>query len=406
MCLHVRPGQAVERVQLGLWDRGEGACPPAGGTVPLGLSYAHKCPEVVPEVGSFRSRVPLGGGCARITEIGSRRPSRSLEGFKRGTVAGFSRGSRLRMMELLQSIDRSKVKSPWFVTLTVPLGECDWRGIEVRRRKWLKRFERAYPLQAVIIWKKEPHRSGTPHLHGLLFWLVEPPPLKAFREWNDGAWAGAVKSANPHHKERGCRVEVMRHWNGVAYYAAKYLSKSNETDVKETGRIWGIHNRKLLAITIREDVLAPEVGKRVRRTLRKLQERKKSHWEERVQRKDGSFAWVRVRPLNGRIKRSFGGFDFVHVDVPQQLKTAKRHGRPIRFIKGRALSRRVVPIWGDVTVESSVLGGVKKVEKIGEEITSFAPGLHFVDAAAAIRLVEYFKGRVAADLVESATLPF
>ena len=96
----------------------------------------------------------------------------------------------------------------------------------------------------------------------------------------------------------------------------------------------------------------------------------------------------------------------MHVDVPQQLKTAKRHGRPIRFIKGRALSRRVVPIWGDVTVESSVLGGVKKVEKIGEEITSFAPGLHFVDAAAAIRLVEYFKGRVAADLVESATLPF
>ena len=412
MCLHVQSQWG----QLGLWESevgpAAGAGAPAGGIPAPGLSYAYKCPDRVPVVGEFRIRTPLNGGCVRVSEVGSKRPSRSLEGCKRGMVKGFSRGSRLRMLELLQSIDRAKILGVWFATLTVPAGECDWKGIERHRRAWLKRFDRAYPASASIIWKKEPHKSGFPHLHALILWAVPIPDVHAFRKWNDAAWADVVKSDNPAHASVGCKVEPMRTWNGVAWYAGKYLSKNSETDIKETGRIWGVHNRALLAKTIDEEVVAPEVGKRVRRTLRKLQERKKTHWEERIQRKDGSFVWVPVRGHTCKMKMTGGGFDFHYFTVEDQVRSAKRNSRRIRYVKGRALSRRTVPIWGEVTEQSWSLGEVKKIEKIGEEKSSFASSLHFVRSEDAKRLVQYWKGRVAADLVyaaeavEAANLPF
>ena len=404
--------------QAELWElRGRGVGAPAGGTPPPGLSYAHKWTKgdeggsgrggEVP-FGHFRLRVPSNAGCCRLSEVGARRPFVGTGLKKRGEVKGFSRASRLRMTELLQSIDRSKVASTFFATLTVPRGERDFKGLERDRRLWLKRFERQFPGMASIVWKKEPHKSGTPHLHALIFWWSNPPKMVEFRQWNDVAWAEVVKSVNPHHAERGCRVELMRTWNGVAFYAGKYIGKANEVSVRESGRIWGVHNRKLLAVSISEEVLEPEVGKRMRRTLRKLQERKKSHWLERVQKKDGSFVWVKLRGQSYRIKSACSAFaEFHYADVEKQVRWAKRDGRPVRFVKGRALARRVVPIYGDTVTESLFLGGqVKRVEKVGEEVHSFAPALHLVASREVERLRDFYKRRVALDALEEAELPF
>lgn len=401
-----------------LWElRGRGGRAPAGGTPPPGLSYAHKWTEGTgeeaatgreespPPSGHFRLKVPQNGGCCRLSEIGQKRPFVGLGLKKRGEVKGFSRGSRLRMMELLNSIDQSKVACIFFATLTVPRGERDFKGIERDRRLWLKRFERQYPGAASVIWKKEPHKTGTPHLHALIFWWGNPPKLAEFRAWNDAAWAEVVKSANPHHRDRACRVEHMRTWNGVRFYAAKYIGKAADVTVKESGRIWGIHNRKLLAISVREEVLEPEVGKRMRRTLRKLQERKKSHWQERVKCKDGRHIWIKLRPRSVRIAKNSHTFEFFSVEA--QVRSAIKYGAGARYVKGRALARRVVPIYGDTVTESVLLGGeVRKVEKVGEEVHSFAPALHFVGSAEVERLREFYKRQCALDALEEAELPF
>lgn len=406
----------IQRSQGLLWEHGEvwGGRPPGGGTPPPGLSYAHMWPEAGagsaedgrPKVGQFVLRWAVNGGCCRIKEVGAKRPSRSLEGCKRGKVKGFTHGSRFRMLELLNSIDRERCRRITFVTLTVPRGDRDFKGIERDRRLWMKRFERRYKGRASIVWKKEAHASGTPHLHMLIFWWSDPPSFAEWIEWNDRAWAEVVNSPNHHQGKYACKTQVMRSWNGVMCYAAKYLGKGSEVEISESGRIWGVHNRALLCMTIREEVTEPEVGKRERRTLRKLQERKKSHWEQRVQKKDGTFVWIKIKPENDKVKRELGGHEFHHRSVEDQLRYCRRHNRPVRYVKGRALSRRVIPIWAEVTEQSMCLGEVKRLEKIGDEVHSFSPALHFVSSADVERLHEYWKRRVALDLVLEEDIPF
>lgn len=403
-------------VQRGLWELGEREGDgPAGAAPSPGLSYAHKWTQGTgeeagsarvesPPIGHFRLKVPTNGACCRLSEVGAKRPSASLEGCKRGEVNGFSHASRLRMMELLNSIDRSKVAEIFFTTHTVPRGERDFKGIERDRRLWVKRFERQFPGMASIVWKKEPHKSGTPHLHGLVFWWVKPPSLGEFRAWNDAAWADVVKSVNPAHRDRGCRVERMRGWGGVVHYASKYIGKTSEVAVKESGRIWGVHNRKLLAVSISEEVLEPEVGKRMRRTLRKLQERKKSHWQERIQRKDGGYFWVKLRAQSVRLAKNSLSFEYFTVE--SQVRSIQRSGGKCRFVKGRALARRVVDVWGEVTESSLCLGEVTRREKVGTEVHSFAPSLHFVASGEVERLREFYKRQCADDALEAAELPF
>lgn len=350
-----------------------------------GLSLVHISPQPSLEkpVGSFLISSAQGGNCSLISQIGESRRRPSSSGV-RGKINGFSRHSRGRMIEAVNSIDRSRVLSTWFLTYTVPTGEADWASIETFRDSMFKRLDRRWE-GCCGIWKKEPHESGTPHIHMILFWLTPPPSFSEFREWNDHAWAGVVKSENPHHLRVGCRVDLMKSWNGVAFYAAKYMSKIVDglTELN-TGKLWGYFRRSLLPITVVQLVVPDDVGKRVVRALRKLQQKRRRKWLVCI-----GGEWRAVREL--RHKSELDGRVSVST-VQEQLNLYALSPFKVKRVIPRCSSTRAIKVWAEVTCTNSKGRPVVSHERLDDERHTFAGTRHLVSTVDVHRLVMLFGG--------------
>ncbi len=373
------------QLQLGQWVGSPGA--QHGGAVGPwrpGLSIPHISPQEIkpPAFGLFLITSFRGGNVATCREIGRPRPMPL--GRVRGVIKGFSRSSRLNMLETVHQVDRAAVLERFFATYTVPRGEADWRQIECFRDAYFKRFERKWSGQAFVIWKKELHKSGTVHLHGLIFWVKTPPKVSDFREWNDAAWSGVVKSSNRWHKSVGCRVERMNSWNGVGHYCAKYLAKDQDGLREQTGRIWGVYRRDLIPCGKSIQELPSAAGKRVRRVLRKLQVRRREKW----------WAFIEGRWLPLRAEAGFAS-------VADQIKHCKNAGVRVKRSRPRCLVTRDVQVWG--RVEDS-----GRVEPIHVERHSFAGSMHFILEHTCSRLLSWAMSRWVYDLEveQDGSLPF
>lgn len=314
------------------------------------------------------------------------------EGARRGECHGFSRSSRLNMLATVHAIDRASIVCTFFVTLTVPAGEGGWQEMESWRSLWFKRFERRWGRgRCFIVWKKELHKNGTPHLHALIFWVENPPHLKDFRPWNDDAWADTVKSQNPHHRRVGCRVELMNSWNGVGHYCAKYLAKDQDGLQAETGRIWGVWNRELRntrALNVQSHQMQPMAGRKVRRVLRRLQRRRRESWWVLWEKK-----WCKLR----RVK---------NLSVLDQVAQAKAAGLRVKRCRPRCQVTRQYQVWAETITSSRALGReIRQLEPVGVEISSYAPSLHFVQADTALRLMRWATAEMLDQLEEEKGLP-
>ena len=140
-------------------------------------------------------------------------------GGLRGSVRGFTKASRHRMLQFFQTIDREKCGMPLFVTLTYPgewPGNAKWwkRDLEV----WLARLKRARP-GAWAVWRLEPQRRGAPHYHLLVFGLAV-----LAKEWLSRTWFEVVGSGDQRHLRAGTQVQRVESWRRVIGYAAKYLA--------------------------------------------------------------------------------------------------------------------------------------------------------------------------------------
>lgn len=162
----------------------------------------------------------------------------------RGAVTGFSRKSRNRLLQKLAMLKRSEL--PLFVTLTYPgtfpVDPKDWkRHIDT----FSKRFCRRFP-NAGFIWKLEPQKRGAPHFH-LLAWDSSLTPVEFYaylKNWIKTAWYEVVGSGDERHLRAGTGVEIVRSFQGVMYYASKYMSKAVDGEVwGHPGRWWGVVGR-------------------------------------------------------------------------------------------------------------------------------------------------------------------
>jgi len=249
-----------------------GSAAAAGSTDPLGLSISHIGPHVFgrPYHGYWKDgyRQRLKENRRRICgEHGHAAERRRLDrasvhyfenaeliklkvngspavgGGIRGKVKAFSAASRRRMLEDLQSIDRSVVELPIFVTLTYPgiypADACEWKR---HLKVFMKRLRRRYP-GGWGHWKLEPQKRGAPHFHLLLFGVK-----RISKNWLSRAWFEVVGSKDHRHLNAGTRVESVRSWRGVICYASKYLGKSIDWLPKHwrdgVGRWWGKFNMK------------------------------------------------------------------------------------------------------------------------------------------------------------------
>ena len=386
-----------EQLAIATGDGGSSPAPPPS----LGLSRLHKCPHagMIP-TGDFLISVAEGGGVAWVSEVLPGRPG-PKDKPERGRITGFSRSSRLRMIEQVQRIDRREVRGVYFDTLTTRRGSLGWRGLELERRNFLKRFARRWGKTGwFIVWKKEPHKSGWPHLHLLIFWLTEPPKLTAFRAWQDDAWASCVAGDDVELREKvrkaGCTCVAMKSWNGVAAYVAKYCTKEVEELATETGRIWGIANRRQLPETIRTEHVGHAEGVRVRRVLRKLQQRRRETWYVLAEGE-----WHRVRNQRQYVPGSRAA---VVVTIAEQLRIARVAGVRVKRRRARVSGNLVVPIWSEVTETKN--GRERRwIEKEGDELQAVCSARHFVKPETVLALLTWAKSEVRRRVEFNASCP-
>ena len=346
-----------------------GPSPALGAGSAPGLSLVHICTE-----GDFKLTIARGGHGGALVQIGA--PRSRPECGKRGRCGGFNAACARRLKRKLDSVDRSKVTQGWFVTLTCKAGECSWLDFERVRRRYMMRVKRRWGVSCVVIWKKEPHKSGWPHLHCLVLWLLPPPSVVDFRSWNDVAWDQAVGDPLESGKRRFCRVEVMRSWNGVCWYAAKYLQKVEKTG---EGRMWGIENRAVFPCSLSNEVLPRSVGVRMRRVLRRLQERKRARWLIRsTDEQSGKRAWVRLRP--------FPGSD----SVDDTVRLCGVLGITVRLARANVLRRRTVKVWLESEEWKSGMRRSRRfVERGDDELESFVSSWHSVPSGELERLRDF-----------------
>jgi hypothetical protein len=208
-----------------------------------GLSMVHISPATV--------EVWAGGGVLKVTAehtphvtVPDRRPK-----SKRGKVRGLSSASRWRMIIKLREVLLSAL--PIFVTLTYADGWSEdpkvWkRDID----SFWKRVHRRFPKVGGI-WRMEmkARKSGkqvgelAPHYHAMLWGLPWPEngtARAALILWVKMAWYEVVGSEDEAHKKAGTRVEKINSPKHAMFYLCKYMSKADEVEAIEVGRMWGV----------------------------------------------------------------------------------------------------------------------------------------------------------------------
>jgi len=191
-------------------------------------------------------RVPVGEVHFK-SEMGVR--GKVINKREAGDIKSFSYRSRSRMGMLLASLDSSKM--PVFITLTY---HEDFPQDNDVVKYHLRKFHQAlvYNFGGGGVWKLEYQERGAPHYH-LLYWADDTfsdwsawqdYSLQELRDYVPGAWhkiagAGSAWHLSFHRGELGNEhcVGQIRSWNGVLFYASKYMSKIQGAEYN--GRAWG-----------------------------------------------------------------------------------------------------------------------------------------------------------------------
>lgn len=224
-----------------------------------------------------------------------RSPGRIGGGGLRDVIREFSPGSRRRLMVLLNSIDRSRVEKPFFVTLT---WHESWpetsEGRYAQLIALLKRLERVFGRFATI-WRVEwqTRKSGVhegqvaPHLHLLVF--LDPYKITPYQSSRKSvlyaaemrlrnriafSWNEIVAPGDDEHLEVALHhksVVTIESWRGASWYAAKYMSKLEAFDPGSAGigRNWGTRHKDLLAIQMVQASISIKDATLLRRIFRR-----------------------------------------------------------------------------------------------------------------------------------------
>lgn len=178
--------------------------------------------------------ISLVGNCLKIAISKVDRP---VGGGKRGGVGEWSRQSRYRLMNLLNSIVFETVQ---FITLTFHENVID----AVYGKKCLARFLRGLKLRygaKAGIWRQERQQRGAIHYHVM---ILDCPKLDA--GWVASYWniSAGEDPADDDHLRYGSRVERVilagsKDGGLIVSYFAKYIAKNEGENDYENGRVWG-----------------------------------------------------------------------------------------------------------------------------------------------------------------------
>jgi hypothetical protein len=199
----------------------------------------------------------------------------------RGKIRGFSRVSRNNLLGLLASINRRAFRAfkgrIISVGLTYPTQYPeDPKVCKGHLEAFLKRLKREFGDFAMF-WRMGIQKRGAWHFHLLLFVPPSVGSLKEIRRFIASSWYEVCGEISEGHLLYGTHVEEIRTWREATSHAEKYLAKEEEfPEGVETGRIWGVWNKKFLPIQWETVKVTLKDAFMIRRIYRRLTGRKGS----------------------------------------------------------------------------------------------------------------------------------
>jgi hypothetical protein len=207
----------------------------------MGLSIAHNSPGGQGEE-AYTATLAVTGTYVNVRTSGSAR----LGGGRRGSVVGFSRASRKRLMDWYNRIDRVWRARALFITLTYPREfSSDWSDWKRDLDALVKRLRRRWPRSA-LVWRMELQRRGAPHFH-LLVWGIPRVPIS----WLSRAWYEIVGSGDERHLRAGTQVAGIWNDKKAFFYISKYVAKiGDDVAAAALGRVWGVRGRQYIPAAV------------------------------------------------------------------------------------------------------------------------------------------------------------
>jgi len=199
-----------------------------------------------------------------------------------GDIHGFSRGSRMRLLQKMSVIDKDAVfsspcLSPKFITLTYGQAWPDPETAKADLRRFLKRLSyhhfKSHTYEFSCLWRLEFQARGAPHFHLIIFGLPFTHKSRIRDLWGDSIgrqyWDTGRKD-RPFYAPI-TRIERIKSYNGVMSYSSKYTAKPSVFNYRPylskdgqptengqpnttekptaTGRVWGIIGKKHLPLS-------------------------------------------------------------------------------------------------------------------------------------------------------------
>lgn len=264
-------------------------------------------------------------------------------------ITEWSRKSRSRMFRAFCELDYGPLLDrqgiPAMVTLTYP---GDWltvapdgKTVKKHMKAFRKRWERAWGLPVLAIWKLEFQARGAPHV---AFYTVVPDGRtsegRQFREWVSEAWAEVVDHPDPEERRRhelaGTGVDYAaglraRDPRRIAVYFSKhglYAAKEYQNQVpaewcdrgKGPGRFWGVWGLQRCAKAVE---VSPQAATMAARVMRRWAAAQDVTREVRPPRYDGG------RHLESAYPDVIGlaGAQLVEAYRPRQYRKVRRRAK-------------------------------------------------------------------------------
>jgi hypothetical protein len=133
-----------------------------------------------------------------------------------------------------------------------------------------KRLEREYGALATF-WRMGIQRCGAWHFHLLLFVPPSFGSVAELRDFISSSWYEVCGKLSEGHLLKGAYTEEIRTWRKATSYVEKYMAKEEMfPEGVETGRIWGVWNKKFLPVTWETVKVSSKDAYRIRRVYRRL----------------------------------------------------------------------------------------------------------------------------------------
>lgn len=271
-------------------DSGTSSLPQLPGTL-QSAPQSLACYRVISQTG-FTLRLYKGGRLLKLRYVGDKRdpnhrPGEWLDNAKasnvhtrevfevsesghfgrrpRGAVRGFSRSSRMRLLEKFNALDSAHcTPHPKFITLTYPRELVPtWEVAKRQLNTFLWYLEKSFGRHG-LMWRMEQQADGTLHFH-ILFWYQ---PFLSWR-WVAQGWDGLIGNYVLPEQSASTNIQGVKGWRQVAYYVSKYVAKATSAAEGDTshGRHWGTRNWSMMPVRVRVVALSLDEGYRVRRLI-------------------------------------------------------------------------------------------------------------------------------------------